>query len=364
MNHSSQKRKASAAMTVKKYAPQSMSYRTLFCVAIVCGLAVGGVILFTPHPEGDGQAAPPAVSKLKLEDIPFDGRQAYEYLKQLCDIGPRPSGSEGFKTQQKLLEEHFKKFGGAVEYQHFTSAHPISGAKIEMANMLVHWNPQSERRILLCAHYDTRPYPDRDPKNPRGKFVGANDNASGVAILMQLAHDMPELKKELGVDFLLIDGEEFVFDQNGETLGDMFLGAKHFAKEYVKTKTPRYKWAILLDMVGDAELQIQPDIANLRWKDTYSLVHEVWDTAKKLGVREFSLKPMRCEQFADDHVTLHNIGGIPCIDIIDFEYPRPPEDPNEEGNPYWHTEADTPDKCSALSLAKVGWVIREWMNKK
>ena len=318
--------------------------RTLMVAAIVVlsGVAVTAWVFFGGH-GADGSAAA-ATSTLKLEDIPFDGLQAYEYLKQLCAIGPRRSGSPGMAAQQKLLAEHFQKLGGQVEFQRFGVRHPQDGSVVPMANIMVHWHPQSTARILLCAHYDTLPFPLRDKENPRGTFVGANDNASGVAVLMELARDIPALKTKYGIDFLLLDGEEFIFSERDR----FFLGSEYFAREYVKDKPSyRYRWGVLLDMVGDADLQIYQERNSLWWRDTRPLVEEIWATAARLGVREFVAKPKY--EVSDDHVMLHDVGHIPCIDVIDFDYPP------------WHTQGDTPDKCSPLSLAKVGWVIREWL---
>jgi hypothetical protein len=287
-----------------------------------------------------------AASTWKLEDIPFDGAQAYEYLKQLCAIGPRPSGSPGMEKQQKLLAEHFsnKKLGAKVEFQRFRVPHPQDGSWVPMANILVQWHPERINRILLCAHYDTLPYPLLDRMNPQGTFVGANDNASGVAILMQLARDIPSMPTDYGIDFLLLDGEEFIFGPQDR----FFLGSEYFAREYVKNKPAyRYRWGILLDMVGDADLQIDQERNSLWWNDTHPLVDQLWATAARLGVHNFVAKPKH--EVLDDHVILHDIGRISCIDVIDFDYPA------------WHTQGDTPDKCSPLSLAKVGWVIREWL---
>jgi glutaminyl-peptide cyclotransferase len=315
---------------------------TLAIIAIFGGVAVGiWAYLDNRTPSDD---LPQAVSTLRLQDIPFDGAQAYKYLKQLCAIGPRRSGSEAMKIQQKMLIDHFQKCGAKVGLQRFQIRHPQDGSWVPMTNILVCWNPDATARILLCAHYDTLPFPMYDMLNPQGTFIGANDNASGVAILMQLAHDMKDLKTNLGVDFLLLDGEEFIFDRNDR----FFLGSEYFAREYAKGK-PRYRWGVLLDMVGDANLRILQDRSGLQWKDTRPLVRDIWATAARLGVREFVARPMREVDFLDDHIMLHDLGGIPCIDIIDFDYPP------------WHTEADTPDKCSPLSLAKVGWVIEEWL---
>lgn len=285
-------------------------------------------------------------SSLKLEDIPFNGARAYEYLKQLCQIGPRPSGSAGMAAQQKLLAEHFKKLGGQVEFQRFRARDPRDGSWVPMANILVRWNPDNQQRILLCAHYDTLPFPLLDPENPRGRFVGANDNASGVAILMELAHDMPELKCNYGVDFLLLDGEEYVFNAGDER--NMYLGSNYFARVYAKSRPKaRYRWGVLLDMVGDADLSLPQEGWSMDWRDTRPLVNEIWATAARLGVREFVAQ--RGQAIDDDHINLHSIGRIPCIDIIDFTYSA------------WHTQGDVPERCSPLSLAKVGWVIREWL---
>jgi hypothetical protein len=318
--------------------------RAVMVAAIVflSGVAVTAWVFFGG--QGPRGSAAAAASTLKLEDIPFDGLQAYEYLKQLCAIGPRRSGSAGMAAQQKLLAEHFQKLGGQVEFQRFGVRHPHEESVVPMANILVHWHPQSASRILLCAHYDTLPYPLRDKENPQGPFVGANDNASGVAVLMELARDIPTLRTKYGIDFLLLDGEEFIFNEQDR----FFLGSEYFAREYVKAKPPyHYRWGVLLDMVGDADLQIYQERNSMWWKDTRPLVEDIWATAARLGVREFVAKPKY--EISDDHVMLRSVGRIPCIDVIDFDYP------------FWHTQGDTSDKCSALSLAKVGWVIREWL---
>jgi hypothetical protein len=282
-----------------------------------------------------------------LEDIPFNGQRAYASLKELCTIGPRPSGSPGMGLQQKLLITYFEGLHGQVEQQRFSVKHPRDNVNVTMTNILVHWHPEAKKRILLCAHYDTLPYPLRDENDPQGRFVGANDNASGVAVLLEMAHDMPTLRCKYGVDFLLLDGEELVFDTQTDPF---FLGSRYFAEQYVQNPPSyRYRWAVLLDMVGDADLQIYQERNSARWADTRPLVNDIWATAARLGVQEFIAKPKH--EMEDDHLMLHEIGHIPCIDIIDFDYPA------------WHTQGDVPERCSALSLAKVGWVIEEWLKR-
>jgi hypothetical protein len=278
---------------------------------------------------------------------PLDALRAYRYLEQLCDLGPRYSGSPGMQRQQELLVEHFKKLGGLVSLQEFRAKNPLGGT-VSMANIIVQWHPERKDRILLAAHYDTRPLPDRDP-NPiartQGTFVGASDGASGTATLMELAHLMPGLDSKYGVDFVLLDGEEFVYEQGRDPY---CLGATWFARQYVaKPPEHKYIWGVLLDMIGDADLQIFYEQQSYTWRNTRPLVVEIWKTAERLGVDEFVPRPRHW--VTDDHVPLRNIAKIPTCDIIDFDYSA------------WHTEADTPRRCSGTSLAKVGWVVYEWL---
>ncbi len=321
--------------------------QTIFLWACILGGAalLGGLVLMY---ENQGVAGNPSTARRwTLEQIPFDGARAYEYLRQICDLGPRPSASPGMLAQQEMLVEHFQKLGGKVNLQQFRIRHPRDGSEVRMANLMVRWHPERKERILLCAHYDTRPFPDRDPINPRGTFLGANDGASGVALLMELARQMPQLRGKLGVDFVLFDGEEFVFNDDTDIY---FLGSEYFAREYAAGRLDsRYRFGIVLDMIADADLQLFEERNSVAWRETRPLVKDIWSVAARLALREFIPQPKH--EVRDDHLPLRNTGKIPTIAIIDFDYP------------FWHTEADTADKCSALSLAKVGWVMHEWLKK-
>lgn len=289
----------------------------------------------------------------------FDGQRAYEYLKQICALGNRMSGSPGMMQQQQLLEKHFVGLGAEVGFQRFRAKkHPLTGKPVSMANLIVQWHPESNERILLCAHYDTRPLPDREA-NPRrarnGVFLGANDGASGVAVLMELGRHVRDLPMNYGLDFVLFDAEEFIFDERRDKF---FLGSEWFARQY-RSHPPghRYVAGVLLDMVGDAKLSIYQERQSATWADTRPLVKEIWGTANRLGVKEFIPRIGYPDAIRDDHVPLHEIANIPVIDVIDFEYP-------DRSNRYWHTTADAPGRCSAESLGKVGWVMQEWLATK
>ncbi len=324
------------------------SGQTVLLAAVVAGsCALVGYLLLFYDPTGTARSANQAQSRLALAEIPFNGQRAYDYLNDLCALGPRTSDTPGMHAQQELVIQHFKKLAGQVRLQKFRIRHPANGSAVAMANLIVEWHPERRERILLCTHYDTRPFPDQDAHNPRGTFLGANDGASGTALLMELAHQMPGLKGKLGIDFVLFDGEEFVFQEGRDPY---FIGSEYFATAYANERhSYRYRWAVLLDMVADADLQIYPDSHSLSWTDTRPLVQQIWGTARRLGVREFVLD--RQVDVLDDHLKLHSIAKIPSCDIIDFKYPA------------WHTQNDTPDRCSALSLAKVGWVVQEWLQQ-
>jgi len=284
---------------------------------------------------------------------PLDGLRAFRYLEQICAFGPRPSGSPGMQKQLELVQQHFKALGGKVTLQRFHARNPLGGANVPMTNVLVEWHPERKERILLVAHYDTRPLPDRDP-DPRlrrsGEFIGANDGASGVALLMEMAHLMPKLDGPLGVDFLLVDGEELVYDDSRDPY---FLGSTWFAQQYVRQPPQhKYRWGVVLDMIADKDLQIYQEKHSVSWRDTRPMVKAIWATAARLGVDEFI--PRARHIVRDDHLPLRNIAKIPTCDIIDA-----PQDYSA-----WHTTMDTPQRCSPSSLAKVGWVVYEWLKEE
>lgn len=293
---------------------------------------------------GAEPAAPPAVDA-------FSGARAMAHLEAIVAIGPRVSGSPGMTKQRELLVDHFRAAGATVTPQRFQIRDRKSGQAVAMENLVVVWHPDRQERILLGAHYDTRPFPDRDREDPRGTFVGANDGASGVALLMELAAAMPGLEGPVGVDFVLFDAEEYVFAPRDP----YFLGSTHFARQYAAGRksgetTWNYRAGLVLDMVADADLEICQEVNSVRWPDTRPVVDEVWDVARRLGVRQFVARPKY--EVEDDHVPLRNLGRIPTADIIDFEYPA------------WHTTRDTAAACSGESLEAVGSVVLQWLREQ
>src|SRR5437879_1042289 len=180
------------------------------------------------------------------EPFAFDGKKAMSYLEEICKIGPRMSGTEGMKKQQELLKKHFDERGATVDFQRFTARQQSQNKPVEMANLIASWHPQRARHVIVCAHYDTRPIADREEniRKWHEPFVSANDGGSGVALLMELANHMKDLKTNVGVDFVFFDGEEYIFDKDRDKY---FFGSEYFAKAYENDRPDyQYKAAVLL----------------------------------------------------------------------------------------------------------------------
>jgi hypothetical protein len=276
-----------------------------------------------------------------------DADRAFGYLTKICDIGPRISGSQGMQRQQALIAEHFAKLKAQVRFQSFDAPHPQTRAPVRMNNIIVSWDREAQERVLVACHYDTRPHADRDP-NPqlaqRGAFLGANDGASGVALLMEMGHHLREIKPTYGVDFVFFDGEELVYNPTD----DYFLGSEHFAADY-RDNPPAYKYVygVLVDMIGDKDLQLYYERNSLLYAP--ELCRSIWKTARQLSVGEFIARTKH--EVRDDHLALNEIANIPACDIIDFNYE------------YWHTTKDVPAACSGASLAKVARVLLAWLEQ-
>jgi glutaminyl-peptide cyclotransferase len=282
------------------------------------------------------------------DDALFDASRAMGYLKDICKIGPRISGSDGMKKQQELLKKHFESLGGKVEMQKFTAQQRSQPRPVDMANMMVSWYPDRQRRVILCSHYDTRPIADQEPDRRKWHepFLSANDGGSGVALLMELAHQMKDFKTEVGVDFVLFDGEEYIFDpEPGHD--KYFFGSEHFASAYAKEKRKKeYLGAVLLDMIAGKNPSFP--VEQNSWEMASSLVDQLWKIAAAQGCVLF--KAQEGPKVLDDHLAL-NGKGIPTVDIIDFDYP------------HWHRLSDLPDNCSGDSMYQVARVLTTWLRQ-
>ena len=262
----------------------------------------------------------------------FNADSAFEHLEKQCELGVRYPGSDGIEFCREYIINELTKCNAEIELQKFTVV--LNGEKIDGVNILASFYPQMSRRILLGAHYDTRPWADKeeDPSLHNTPIPGANDAASGVAVLLELAEIISTLQpQQFGIDMVFFDLEDMGAYGNNES---WCLGSSYFADNFTDPKPEK---AIVIDMIGDADLSINMEYSS--YHNSPNLVKEVWDIADQLGFNEF--KTRITNRIYDDHYPLI-VAGINAIVIIDFEYP------------FWHTLEDTPNKCSPHSLGVVG----------
>jgi glutaminyl-peptide cyclotransferase len=283
----------------------------------------------------------------------FNADRAWKYLTDQTDFGPRNPNSIGHANCVQYFKETLQKYASSVILQSWIDEG--YNEKLHLTNILASFNPEITTRILLCAHWDSRPRAERDPdpKKRNLPILGANDGASGVAILLELATLMKENPPNVGIDIVLFDGEDYGTEGD---LSKYFLGARYFVKNKPVGYYPVY--GVLLDLVGDKNLKLPKEGASATQYNPL-LVNHVWNIAKSLGYNQFDYNIH--SSISDDHVIL-NESGISCINIIDTDLVGG-DLYNEERN-YWHTHGDTPDKCSKESLKVVGDVLLELIYKK
>ncbi len=269
----------------------------------------------------------------------FSGQRAFSFIEQQVAFGPRVPGSDNSAACREYLINFFDSLGASVDTMEFIHTDKFSGEQIRMVNVIAGFDgadTDDTDRYLLAAHYDSRPRAEYDPDSTkRNDWIdGANDGASGIAVLMEIAVLFSEQKPQANIDMVLLDGEDY--GPPGH-LDEYFLGARDMVRRDIKGK---YKFALIIDMIGDKDLKVyREEFSNL-----YSpqITDYVWKTAQELGESVF----IDSVGYAvhDDHLSFLTI-KLPSTLIIDFNYK------------YWHTTLDTPDKCSAESLASVGRVI-------
>ena len=276
----------------------------------------------------------------------FDEDHAFEYLVAQCDFGPRNPGSEGYYACLDFIINELDQSADDIILQDFRYQEQRYRKRYDLQNIIARFNPDASFQTIISAHWDTRPWADQeDNRRDRNQpIIGANDGASGVAVLLELAKIMGETPPPIGVNLVFFDGEDLGVPGENETYCQ---GSRYFAKNL---PIPRPDEAINLDMVGDKQLHIPVEKYSLEYNP--SLVRYLWGRADDMGLDAFDITP----QYAiyDDHVRLHEIAGIPAIDLIDFKYPNPYAN-------FWHTMNDVPENCSAESLEQVGKLMVDYI---
>lgn len=297
---------------------------------------------------------------IAVTQVQFNADSAYASVVAQCDFGPRVPGSAAHDRCGDYIVSRFKALGLSVSEQR-TDQKAWDGKVLHTRNIIAAYRPELADRIIICTHWESRPWADADPDSSlhREPVMAANDGASGVAVMLEVARKLEELKPELGIDFICFDSEDYGMPYWADTDdvadgSDWCLGSQYWAAH---PHVPGYKarFGILLDMVGGRDARFCFEGISMRYASEV-MVH-VWDAAERAGASQLFL----AEQGGyaqDDHVPMNEVAGIPTIDII----------PYVEGEhtfgATWHTTQDTPENISRETLKGVGQTLLQFLSEK
>lgn len=303
----------------------------------------------TPAADGDAAASEPQHT---VTDIPaFNADSAYAYVSRQVAMGPRVNNTPGHARCERWLVENLRRFGADTVIEQKATVHDHAGRPLDINNIIARFNTLASRRILLLAHYDTRPTADQDPDPAKHDkpVPGANDGASGVGVLMEIARQLGLTPPPVGIDILMTDAEDAGTDEGENSELTWALGTQYFMDHlpYASAdEMPAY--AILLDMVGGVGATFRREYFSQRFAPEINA--KVWNAAREAGLSA-RFKGGQGPGVVDDHVFV-NRGGIPAIDIIECENAQTGSFP-----PYWHTMADDMSIIDRSTLRDVGTVV-------
>ena len=284
----------------------------------------------------------------------FMADSAFLFCQKQCDFGPRSMNSEAHEQCGEWIASKFRAYGMTVTEQR-ASLKGYDGTSLKATNIIASYLPAQTDRILLCAHWDSRPWADNDPDEANWKkpVMAANDGASGVAVMLEIARLLAGDSLKLGVDFVCFDAEDWGIPQwsEAEDPGNTWaLGSQHWAANCPKQQAKNYRFGILFDMVGGQGAQFYQEQVSLYY--ARNVVDKVWRAAQVVGFGSFF--PMNeGVGITDDHVPVNKTAKIPCIDIL----PYYPDCQQSSFGPTWHTVNDDMDHIDKNTLQAVGQTV-------
>ena len=281
----------------------------------------------------------------------FNADSAYAYIQKQVDFGPRVPNTVGHKECAQYLIESFKRFGASVEVQEDV-VQRYDGLDMNMKNIIASYNPNEYRRILLCAHWDTRFMADFDKTNINQPIIGANDGGSGVGVLLEIARQINSNPINIGVDIILFDVED-----QGQPNGDInivkdswCLGSQYWSKQ-PHEKNYFADYGILLDMVGAKDAKFTKEGASVYYAS--KVVDEVWSIARNNGFSEFFIS-QKTDPIIDDHIYINNLINIPTINIVEHDATT-----HNKFNKHHHKQSDDMQIIDRKTLNAVGQTVLE-----
>lgn len=286
--------------------------------------------------------------KAQVKVPAFSQDSAYAYVAKQVAFGPRVVNTAGHKACREWLVANFKRFGAKVIEQKF-EAKAYDGTILNGVNIIAQYNPEHSRRIVLAAHWDTRPLADSPINEERinEPILGADDAGSGVGVLLELARQLQANPIDLGIDIVLFDAEDYG-DGEGDNPESWALGSQYWSRNLHTSTKPEY--GILLDMVGAKNARFPVEAVSYRYAP--QLVQDVWNLARQMGFGNYYVLEDG-GAVTDDHYFVNTIAQIPMIDIINL----PLESPNGRFGAHWHTHDDNMDIIDARTLRAAGQVL-------
>ena len=332
----------------------------MLSIAAIAAVAAGLYLFNTQHLT---PVSPNTDDLDKVEPVgpQFLADSAYAYCEAQCAFGPRTMNSEAHEKCGEWIAARFRQFGCTVEQQK-VDVNGYDGTTLHATNIIARHNPEAQKRILICTHWDSRPWADNDPDSLNWKkpVMAANDGASGVAVMLELARilntqaSIPNSQQpSIGIDFVCFDAEDWGTpqweeDQTGST-DTWALGAQYWARNYANDNAqPSY--GILLDMVGGEGAQFYHEGNSKQYAP--EVLKRVWRAARQAGYGSFFPRKDG-GMVTDDHVPVNQFAEIPTIDII----PYYPNCPTSSFGPTWHTINDTMEHIDRSTLQAVGQTL-------
>ncbi|MBO4661764.1 MAG: M28 family peptidase [Bacteroidaceae bacterium] len=286
----------------------------------------------------------------------FEADSAMNHIRTQCSFGPRMTGTPEADACAMWIERKFASYGCTVT-EHNATVTTWEGRQLPCRNIIASLNPEAKDRVVICSHWDTRPWADNDPdeSNHHTPILGANDAASGVAVMLEMARIIRSMPlKNYGIDFICFDAEDmgipqWAEDENTEDSQDTWcLGSRAWA-EQAANDAYSARYGILLDMVGGRGTSFARERVSMQY--ALPIVDMLWNLAIQIGYGDyFDLR--EGGSLVDDHVNVNTIAGIPCIDVVPFC-----TDASSSFGPTWHTVADTPENIDPAVLQAVGQSI-------
>lgn len=325
-----------------------MKKSKIMIALLIVALIAGAAFNFLPSDKAEVSETE-EIEKVQPVGPDFNADSAYIYLQEQCDFGPRTMNSTAHDKCEKWIIQKFEQYGCKVTTQKAT-LNGYDGTPLRSTNIMASYNPEATTRIMFCAHWDCRPWADNDPDstNWHKPIIAANDAASGVGVMIELARILKGSGLELGVDFICFDAEDYGTPQwfEGEDPGDTWaLGAQYFANNLPEGYAPRY--GILLDMVGGVGAKFYREGMSMQYAP--AIVKKVWNAARQVGYGSYFPKADG-GMITDDHIPVNQTANIPCIDVI----PYYPDCAQSSFGPTWHTIADNMDNIDKNTLKAVG----------